>query len=50
VLGGDRWSPLAGDVWRTAVTPDAGHWLLVRGRERVRAKQRERRAFGGVGS
>ena len=47
---GDRWSPLASDVWQTAVTPDADHWSPMRGRERVRAKQREKGAFGGVGS
>jgi len=41
-VGGDRWSPLAGDGWRTVVTPDAGHWLPVRGRERVRASELER--------
>ena len=53
-MGGCRWSPLAGDAWRTAVTPDAGHWLPVRGRERVRdALERERervRGSGGSGS
>ena len=32
---GDRWvPPLAGDEWQTAVTPNAGQWLLVRGVER----------------
>jgi len=32
---GDRWSPLVSDAWRTVVTPDAGQWLPVRGRERA---------------
>jgi len=32
---GDQWMPrLAGDAWQTAVMPDAGQWLPVRGRER----------------
>jgi len=47
-MGGSRWSPLAGDAWRTAVTPDAGHWLPVRGRERVRASELEREKGFGV--
>jgi len=45
-FGGSRWSPLADDAWRTAVTPDAGHWLPVRGRERLR---NELESEGGIG-
>jgi len=48
---GDRWlPPLAGDAWRTAVTPDAGHWLPVRGRETVRNELERERSVGGVRS
>ena len=44
------WPPLAGNTWRTAVTPDAGHWLPVRGRERERDKLERERSVGGVRS
>jgi len=47
-MGRNRWSSLTGDAWRTEVMPNAGHWLLVRGRERVRASELEREKGLGV--
>ena len=49
-VGNWRLPPLAGDAWRTAVTPDVGQHLPVRERERAASVREIRRWVRASGS